>query len=115
MPPRTRLWTAVLVLGLLLAAAFTLFAVLGAVLIDFEDDGGDRGFWIGFLLAGAAFLAAGVWIARRSPWVAVALLAVGAILGALVTFWTVIVPLAALALVVLAILWARSPTAGPRE
>jgi hypothetical protein len=115
MPSRTRLWTAVLLLGLLLAGAFALFSVLGAFLIDFEDDGGDRGFWIGFLLAAAAFLAVGLWAARRSRWLAVALLAIGAILGSLPTFWTVIVPIAALALVVLAILWARSPTASARQ
>jgi hypothetical protein len=42
----------------------------------------------------------------------VVLLAAGAILGSLVIFWTIVYPLAAIALIVLTIRWARRARAG---
>ncbi len=105
-------WRAVATLALLLAASSVVVAVLGGALIDFKK-GSDRGFWIGFLLGAAALLLLGLWVASRSRWGGVVLLAVGGILGSLVTFWTIVYPLAAIVLVVLAVVWATrsGPTA----
>ncbi len=105
---------AVLILGGLLALAYLAGAVLGGVLIDWEDDGGDadRLFWMLFLIGGAVLLAAGLFVGNRSPsWLAAALISVGAIAGAIPTFWTIVIPIAAIALVVLSVLWMRRPAA----
>lgn len=109
----SRLGTGILVLGGLLAAAYLLGAILGGFLIDWEDDGGDndRWFWILFLLAGALLLVAGLYLANRSRSLAAGLVSLGALLGAVATFWTIVVPLAAAVLIVLSVLWARQPTA----
>lgn len=105
------LGTAVLFLAGLLAAAYLLGAILGAALIDWDDDGGDsdRAFWIVFLLVGALLLVAGLFTGARSRWLAAALLSIGAVIGAIATFWTIIIPIAAIALIVLSVLWARRP------
>ncbi len=107
------LGTAILILGGLLALAYLAAAVVGGLLIDWEDDGGsaDRAFWISFLIGGSVLLVAGRLLADRSRWLAAALISLGAIAGAIPTFWTIVIPLAAIALVVLAVLWARRPRA----
>lgn len=110
--PDTRLGRAVLILGALLAAVYLIAGLVGAIFIDWDDDdGGDSAFWIVFLVGGALVLVAGLLARSRSRWLAVALLAIGAIAGAVVIFWSVLIPLAALVLIVLAVLWAREPSA----
>jgi hypothetical protein len=108
----SRVGTAVLVLGGLLALAYILGAILGGLLFDWEDDGGDndRWFWIVFLLVGAFLLIAGLVIGARSRWLAAALVSLGAVIGAVVTFWSIVIPIAAIALIILNVLWARRPT-----
>ena len=103
------LGTAVFVLGAILALAYLAGAVLGAVLVDWDDDGGDtdRAFWMIFLLGGCVLLVAGLVLAARSRWLAAVLIVLGAVAGAIATFWTIVVPLAVIALVVLTIMWAR--------
>jgi len=100
---------AVVILGGLLALAYLAGGVLGGLLVDWDDDGGDndRLFWILFLIGGAVLLLAGLFVADRSRWLAATLMSLGAIVGAIAIFWSIVVPIAAIALVVLSILWAR--------
>ena len=109
----SRIATTILVLGGLLAAAYLLGGILGGLLIDWEDGGGDndRWFWILFLLAGGLLVVVGLIVANRSRWLAAALLSLGALVGAVVTFWTIVIPIAAAGLIVLSVLWARRPGA----
>lgn len=111
----TRVGQAAVVLAGLLIVVYLVGAIGGGLFFDWDDDGGDgdRAFWIGFLLGGTALLAVGLWVGRRSPWLTVILFTLGAAAGAVVVFWSVIIPIVAIALVVLAVMWARSE-AGPQ-
>ncbi len=104
---RGGLETAILVLGGLLALAT---AVLGLA-IGFGDDwdsNGERAFWFVFTLGGAALLAAGLWYAMREPsMTAAALIVVGALVCGFIVFWSIVIPIAALAVAVMTIMWAR--------
>lgn len=100
-----------------LLGAFLMLAYLGMGLgigIFTEDWGGtgERVFWFVLTLGGAAFLAAGLWLALNvagSRVMAAVLLSIGAVMGAVAMFWSVLGPLLAIALVVLAVMWARRP------
>jgi hypothetical protein len=59
------------------------------------------------LAGGGAALLAGLRLFERSPWAGVTLVSVGAFAGALVLFWSVLVPLLAITLVVLSVVSAR--------
>lgn len=112
----TRLGFAILILGGLLGLTYFLGGVLGGLLFDWDDDGGDndRVFWVVVLISAAVLLLAGLLVANRSRWAAAALVSIGALAGAVVIFWSIVIPLAAIALVVLSILWARQrPAAVP--
>jgi hypothetical protein len=62
---------------------------------------------IGYLVA-AVLVAAGLLTARRtSPWLSATLVILGALVGGVMLVWTLIVPILALALIVLAVLNAR--------
>ena len=50
---------------------------------------------------------------ERSPWLGAVLVSVGAVAGALVVFWTIIVLAVAVALVVLSVVYARRASAEP--
>ncbi|MDQ3859096.1 MAG: hypothetical protein M3327_11735 [Actinomycetota bacterium] len=102
---------AVLILAALLALAYVAGGVLGGLLIDWDDEEGDAVFWIVFLIGGAVLLLAGLAVAGRSRGLAAALISLGAVAGAIATFWTIVVPVAVVSLVVLSILWARRPQA----
>ena len=99
------LGTAVFVLGGVLALAYLAGAVFGAVLLVWDND---LAFWMAFLIGGFVLLVAGLSLGDRSRrWLAAVLILLGAVAGAIATFWTIVVPLAVIALVVLTILWAR--------
>jgi hypothetical protein len=106
----TRLERAVKILAVLLGLAYLLIGIVGGAFIDFNTSS-DRAFWLGFLIGGGVLLLLGLLLSARSRWLTTVVLAVGAILGALTIFWTVLPALAALALIVMAILWARQPAA----
>ena len=60
------------------------------------------------LFAGAVLVAAGLFAARRnSPWLAVALVTLGALVVGTIFFWTIVMLIAAIALIVLFVLNAR--------
>jgi hypothetical protein len=62
---------------------------------------------VGYFVA-AVLVAAGLLTARRtSPWLSATLVILGALVGGVMLVWTLIVPILALALIVLAVLNAR--------
>ena len=107
-----RITATLVIVGGIAALTYVAAGIVGAILIDWDDSaGGDRALWVGFLVGGGALLLAGLWALRRaSPWVAAALVSVGAIAGAIAMFWSVLVPVAAIVRVVLSVLRARRVT-----
>jgi hypothetical protein len=100
-------------LGALLAVVYL---VLGIVIGVFDDEtwssNGERVFWLVLTLGGAALLAAGLWLTGRAASIAaVVLIVIGAAMGGVATFWTVITGIVAIAVIVLAFMWARQRTA----
>jgi hypothetical protein len=91
----------VIALGLLYALA----AVGGLALVEFEHTR-DIVLWTAFLAIGAAMLLAGQLLVRPGPLSAV-LISVGAVVGGLPLFWTIVVPIAVAAAVACSIALAR--------
>jgi hypothetical protein len=106
---RDRLWAAILVVGGLLALAAL---VLGA-LIGFDEDWdstGERVLWFVLTIGGALLLAAGLWYASRSRTRAAAvLISIGALMAGGAIFWSIVMPVAAIVVVVLTTMWVRRP------
>ena len=102
------------VLGTITGVGYVLGGLITGLWPSFWDDSstGDRIVWIALLVGGGALLLAGLRMSVRSPWPAAILISVGALAGALATFWTVLVPIVAITLVVLSILYARRAPAG---
>jgi hypothetical protein len=100
------------VLGTFTAIAYLVIGVVGGLWSSHWEDASasDEIIWIVLLLGGGVLLLAGIRISKRSPWPASALISLGAILGALPIFWTVVALLVAITLVVLSILYARRET-----
>ena len=80
-------------------------AALGALLIDF-DSTRDVAFWISFLLVGAALMLIGQLVIPPGGRSAL-LVSLGAALGGLPLFWTLVVPVAVAAVVACSIALAR--------
>jgi hypothetical protein len=91
----------VIALGLLYALA----AVGGLALVEFEHTR-DIVLWTAFLAVGAVLLLAGQLLVRPGPWSAV-LISLGAVIGGLPLFWTLLVPIAVAAVVACSIALAR--------
>jgi hypothetical protein len=102
-----------LALGVLLALAYLVLGIIIGVFDEEWDSSGERAFWLVWTLGGATVLAAGLWLVQRaaSGMVAVALIVIGALMGGVATWWLVITAIVAIAVIVLAVLWARRPTA----
>ncbi len=106
---RDRLGTAILVLGGLLALAAAVIGLLVGLGEDWESRGA-RVLWLVLTLGGAALLASSLWYASRAPTVtAAALIVIGALICGFVIFWSIVMPIAAIALAVMTIMWARRP------
>jgi hypothetical protein len=103
------------VLGTVVAVVYLLAGVVVGLWPSVWDDTGtgDQIFWIVFLVGAGLLILAGLRMSNRSPWPAAALISVGALAGALPTFWTVIAPIVAIPLVVLSIVYARRKAAAP--
>ncbi len=98
-----------MILGGLLALA----ALVLGLLIGFDEDWdstGERVLWFVLTLGGALLLSAGLWYSTlaRTPTAAV-LISIGALMVGVAIFWSIIVPVAAIAVVVLAVMWIRRP------
>jgi hypothetical protein len=96
-------------LVLALGALYALAAVAGALLIDFGTTR-DVVLWLGFLLCGAALLLTGQLLVRPGALSAL-LVSVGAVLGGLPLFWTLLVPIAVAVVIASSIALARRSAA----
>lgn len=84
------------VTGLLVLAQLVLAVAAGT---GNEDDEGDVVFWVAVALVGALVLAAGLWKRPQARGLGNALIIVGAVLAALF-FWTLVLPVVAIIVVV---------------
>ena len=101
--------TLTLWLGLLLGVGYVVAGIVGWIADVDDGDGSDLAFWLVFLCGGGLILLAGLLRVTSPAWLSVALVAIGAVAGALALVWTVIVPILALVLIVLVVLRARTP------
>jgi hypothetical protein len=99
--------TAAYVLALILGVGYAVAGIIGWIADVTEGDGSDLAFWLIFLLGGAALILAGLFLTPRWSTTSVVLVSLGAAAGAVALFWSVIVPILALAPIVLAILTTR--------
>jgi hypothetical protein len=109
-----RLRSAILVVGAILVVLYLAAGIVGGALIDFDGDVSDRVLWIVFLVGGAAVLGVGLYLLRDAATMGAAIaIAVGALAGGVPLFWTVLVPLVAIALAVTSIVYARGRSRPP--
>jgi hypothetical protein len=96
-------------LVLALAALYVVVGISGAIFVT--DEGSATVSWLTFLLGGALFMLAGTFLLKTPPWLSAALVSLGASIGGLPLFWTVIVPVAAAVIVASSIALARQSSA----
>ena len=104
------LWRSLFILGALAGAAYVLAGILGGAFWPShweEASRADQVLWLAFLAGGGVLVLAGLRLLQRAPWTGAALVSLGAVAGAVPLFWTLAVPLVAIALVVLSIKYAR--------
>lgn len=96
-------------LGGVTGVAYLLAGALGGWWPGHWDDApaADQVIWIVLLVGGGVAILAGLRVIERSPRWGAILVSVGAVAGALVLFWTVIVMLVAVALAVLSVAYGR--------
>jgi di/tricarboxylate transporter len=80
-----------------------------------ETGAADQVLWVVFLAGGGLLLIAGLRSIERSPWLGAGLISLGGLAGVAALFWTIVVPLAAIALIVLSIMTASRMRKGSGE
>lgn len=95
------------VLAAVLGVGYIAAGVVGAAFDVTDSDGSDLAFWLVFLVGGGALVLIGSFVLGSRPVLSAALTSVGALAGAVAVFWSVIVPVLALVLMVLCIARAR--------
>jgi hypothetical protein len=98
-------------LVLALSILYGLAAVVGLALLDF-DTTREIVFWLVLLSAGAALMLVGQ-LAAPAGWLSAGLVSVGAAVGGLPLFWTLIVPIAVAAVIACSIALARRHASTP--
>jgi hypothetical protein len=96
-------------LVLTLVAFYVVAAVAGAAFLT--DSGSATASWLTFLVGGAVCMLLGTFVLKTPPWLSAALVSVGASIGGLPLFWTVIVPLASAVVIASSIALARQSSA----
>ena len=109
-----RIAIATKVLAVVLGVGYIAAGVLGAAFEATDGDRSDLAFWLVFLVGGGALVLIGSFVLGSRPVLSAVLTSVGALAGAVAVFWSVIVPVLALALVVLSIARARRVASGRR-
>lgn len=99
----------------LLAITYLLAGVIGAAERGHWDEASasDEVLWYVFSFGGCLLLVVGLRALDGSPWVGAVVAAVGAAVGALPIFWTIVVPVLAILFVVLVVVYARRISARP--
>jgi len=100
---------ALFVLGALAGAVYILVGIIVGALPSVweETETGGRVAWIIFVTGAGVLLLLGLRIFDRAPRSGAALVSVGALIGGLVLIWSVVAPVAAIALIALSIACAR--------
>jgi len=106
-----RIATATKVLAVVLGVGYIAAGVVGAAFGVTDGDGSDLAFWLVLLVGGGALVLIGSFVLGSRPVLSAVLTSVGALAGAVALFWSVIVPVLALALVVLSVFRARRAAA----
>ena len=104
------LWKSLLILGAAAGTAYLVAGILGGAFWPShweEASRADQVLWLVFLAGGGVLVLTGLRLFERSPRTGATLISVGAVAGAVPLFWTLAVPLVAIALVVLSIKYAR--------
>ena len=96
-------------LVLALSALYVVVGLAGAAFVT--DEGSATVSWLVFLLGGAVFMLVGTFLLKAPPWLSAALVSLGASVGGLPLFWTVIVPLASAVVIASSIALARQRSA----
>ena len=96
-------------LVLTLTALYVVAALAGALFLT--DTGAATASWIGFLAGGALLMLLGTFVLKTPPWLSAGFVSVGASIGGLPLFWTVIVPLASAVVIASSIALARQRSA----
>ena len=97
--------------GWFVAIAYIAFGIFDFIFAG--DPWGNRAFVAGLLVVGGALILFGLRTLPRSPWAAAAMISVGAVMGALPVFWSVLAPALAISLVVLSIASAQRLSSAP--
>ena len=98
-----RIANAIKVLAAVLGVGYIAAGVVGAAVDATGGDGSDLAFWLAFLVGGGGLVLIGAFGLGSRPLLSAVLTSVGALAGAVAVFWSVIVPVLALVLVVLCI------------
>jgi len=91
-------------------AAVYVVAGIGGLFAGF-DDTRDTALWVAFLCGGGALMLLGFFAAPSSGWLSAALVSIGAAAGGIALFWSIIVPVAAAAVVAMSFALARQASA----
>lgn len=97
-------------LVLAMSVLYLVGAFGGLLLFDFETTR-DVVLWIGFLLGGAVLMVLGQLGLPRGPRSAL-MVSLGAVMGGLPLFWTLVVPIAVAAVIACSVALARRPAPG---
>ncbi len=98
-------------LVLALSILYGLAALVGLVFLDF-DTTRDQSLWLVLLGAGAALMLVGQ-LATPAGWLSAGLVSVGAAVGGLPLFWTLLVPIAVAAVISCSVALERRRAAAP--
>jgi hypothetical protein len=93
------------------AAALYIGVGLLELALDEDESLGSLWSFILLLVVLAALVVGGIRVIRNRPWLGATVASVGALVGALVLFWTVLAILLAIAIVILSLLVARETSA----
>jgi biotin transporter BioY len=102
---------AALALGVILGFGYIAAGVIGWIVDVTDGDGSDLFFWLLLLVGGGVLILAGLFVLTSRPVLSIVVAAVGAVAGAVVLVWSVIVPI--LALIFVALLIVRARRSGP--
>ena len=100
---------AFVIFALVVAAVWIIVGIVAGLLPSHWEEAAvsDQVIWIVMMVGGGLLILVGLRLFARSPWGSAALISVGAIVGALPIFWTIVALVGAAVLVVWSVIAAR--------
>ena len=95
----------------LVLALVALYVVAGLTGLFLIESASERVPWLIFLVGGAVAMLLGTFVVRSPAWLSAALVALGASVGGLPLYWTIVVPIASVVVMASAIALARQRSA----